>query len=136
MQKRKRRLELLKLQEQLNDGHCVGCEKFRKKDVAACPKCPIYKQLVAIGNELNPPAEADVIVVNKSAKQILKESKTKHGLVLTKERLQNLLDLGYKNGDIAKLYGISAKELNEWKKYQGLTKKRGPEKEADIACCS
>ena len=41
---------------------------------------------------------------------------------------------GHENYEIAEHYGITDKELNEWKVWQGLTGKRGPVSKQDLAC--
>lgn len=72
----------------------------------------------------------------KNKNDILKESMTTHGMVLTIDRYLDLQEMGLKNYQIAEYYDITIQELNEWKVGQGLTGKRGPESKKDLACSS
>ncbi|WP_433595152.1 hypothetical protein [Lysinibacillus xylanilyticus] len=72
----------------------------------------------------------------KTKNDILAESMTAHGMVLTIDRYLDLQEMDLKNYQIAEYYGITTKELNEWKVWKGLTGKRGPVSKTDLACSS
>ena len=61
---------------------------------------------------------------------------TDYGMVLTIDRYLDLQEMGMKNYEIAEHYGITDKELNEWKVWQGLTGKCGPLSKKDLTCSS
>lgn len=132
---RNHRLELLKKQKHLHEGHCDPCSKVRDKGISACSKCPIRTDLNDIGKQL---------VLNRKmsktemiAKEILKESETPYGLVLTRERLQKLEKAGFHTYQIEEMYGLSKKELYNWKKHQGLIKPKPRKgKEQRVVCSS
>lgn len=132
------RNELLKQQKSLHNQHCVICPKRNDRNAKGCKKCDIFIQFNEIGKcllNLNKSANTPVSQ-KKSKNDILAESMTDYGMVLTIDRYLDLQELGMKNYEIAEQYGITDKELNEWKVWQGLTGKCGPVSKQDLACSS
>lgn len=133
-----KRSELLKQQKKLHNQHCVTCPKRNDRNAKGCKKCDVFIQFNEIGKcllNLNKSANAHV-TQKKSKNDILAESMTDYGMVLTIDRYLDLQEMGMKNYEIAEHYGISDKELNEWKVWQGLNGKRGPISKKDLACSS
>lgn len=132
------RIELLKLQKSLHNQHCVTCPNRNDRNAKSCKKCDIFLQFNEIGKSLlNLNNRQNVQVPRqKNKNEILKESMTTHGMVLTIDRYLDLQEMGLKNYQIAEYYDITIQELNEWKVWQGLTGKRGPESKKDLACSS
>lgn len=132
------RIELLKQQKTLHNQHCVTCPKRNDRNAKGCKKCDVFIQFNEIGKCLLSLNKSPNMPVSqrKSKNDILAESKTDYGMVLTIDRYLDLQELGMKNYEIAEQYGITDKELNEWKVWQGLTGKRGPVSKQDLACSS
>lgn len=132
------RNELLKQQKTLHNQHCVTCPKRNDRNAKGCKKCDVFIQFNEIGKcllGLNKSPNTPVSQ-RKSKNDILAESKSDYGMVLTIDRYLDLQEMGMKNYEIAEHYGITDKELNEWKVWQGLTGKRGPVSKQDLACSS
>lgn len=132
------RIELLKQQKTLHNQHCVTCPKRNDRNAKGCKKCNVFIQFNEIGKCLLSLNKSPNMPVSqkKSKYDILAESKTDYGMVLTIDRYLDLQELGMKNYEIAEQYGITDKELNEWKVWQGLTGKRGPVSKEDLVCSS
>lgn len=132
------RNELLKQQKKLHNQYCVTCPKRTDRNATGCKKCDVFIQFNEIGKcLLNLNKTANTTVSQKKRKNdILAESMTDYGMVLTIDRYLDLQEMGMKNYEIAEHYGITDKELNEWKIWQGLTGKRGPMSKKDLACSS
>ncbi|MEY9972294.1 hypothetical protein ABH966_002668 [Lysinibacillus sp. RC46] len=131
------RIELLKQQNALHNQHCVICLNRYDRNAKSCKSCDIFIKFNEIGKSLLNLNKRDVQVSCKKNKtDILAESKTEHGMVLTIDRYLDLQEMGLKNYQIAEYYDITKQELNEWKVWQGLTGKRGPVSKTDIACSS
>lgn len=132
------RIELLKQQKTLHNQHCVTCPKRNDRNAKGCKKCDVFIQFNEIGKCLLSLNKSPNMPVSqkKSKYDILAESKTDYGMVLTIDRYLDLQELGMKNYEIAEQYGITDKELNEWKVWQGLTGKRGPVSKEDLVCSS
>lgn len=129
------RIELLKQQKELHNQHCAICPNRYDRNAKSCRSCDIFSQLKAIGIQLiqrnnRQPEQGSL---KKSTKDILAESMTAHGMVLTIDRYLDLQDNGMNNSDIAEKYEITTKELNEWKVWQGLNNKRGPVSKKELA---
>lgn len=132
------RNELLKQQKRLHNQHCVTCPNRNDRNAKSCKKCDVFIQFNEIGKcllDLNKSPNAPVSQ-RKSKNDILAESNTDYGMVLTIDRYLDLQEMGMKNYQIAEHYGITDKELNEWKVWQGLTGKRGPLSKKDLTCSS
>lgn len=126
------RIELLNQQNALHNQHCVTCPNRYDRNAKSCKSCDIFIKFNEIGNSLL--KRHDVKELNKKTKNdILAESMTAHGMVLTIDRYLDLQEMGLKNYQIADYYGITTQELNEWKVWQGLTGKRGPVSKKDLA---
>jgi len=132
------RNELLKQQKTLHNQHCATCPKRNERNARSCKKCDVFIQFNEIGKcllNLNKSSKSSTSK-RRSKKDILTESMTDYGMVLTIDRYLDLQEMGMKNYEIAEHYGISDKELNEWKVWQGLNGKRGPMSKKDLACSS
>lgn len=134
----KRRVELLMQQNELHNQHCVTCPNRNDRNAKSCKTCDIFIQFNEIGKSLlNLNKRQNVQAPHKKNKNdILAESSTAHGMVLTIDRYLDLQEMGLKNYQIAEYYDITSKELSEWKVWQGLTGKRGPVSKKDLACSS
>lgn len=132
------RNELLKKQKKLHNQYCVTCPKRADRNAKGCKTCEVFIQFNEIGKcLLNINKTANTTVSQKKRKNdILAESMTDYGMVLTIDRYLDLQEMGMKNYEIAEHYGITDKELNEWKVWQGLTGKRGPMSKKDLVCSS
>ena len=132
------RLELLIQQKALHKQHCATCPNRDDRNAKSCRSCDIFVKFNEIGKSLlNLNPKQDVLMPSrKSKKDILAESKTEHGMILTIDRYLDLQEIGLKNHQIAEYYEISPQELNEWKVWQGLTNKRGPMSKKDLSCSS
>jgi hypothetical protein len=132
------RTELLKQQNALHNQHCVTCPNRNDRNAKSCKKCDIFLQFNEIGKSLlNLNNRQNVQAPRKKNKnEILKESMTTHGMILTIDRYLDLQEMGLKNYQIAEYYDITIQELDEWKVWQGLTSKRGQELKKDLACSS
>lgn len=133
-----KRIELLKQQKALHNQYCVTCPNRNDRNAKSCKKCDIFLQFIEIGKSLlNLNKRTDVQVSCKKTKnEILAESMSEHGMILTIDRYLDLQDMGLKNYQIAEYYDITTQELNEWKVWQGLIGKRGPVSKKDLACSS
>lgn len=133
-----KRIELLKQQNALHNQHCVTCPNRYDRNAKDCKKCDIFIKFNEIGKSLlNLNKRSDVQIPQKKNKNdILVESMTEYGMILTIDRFLDLQEMGLKNYQIAEYYSITTKELNEWKVWQGLTGKRGPVSKNDLACSS
>ncbi|MFE3576876.1 hypothetical protein [Lysinibacillus sp. NPDC059133] len=132
------RIELLKQQNALHNQHCVICPNRYDRNAKSCKKCDIFIKFNEIGKSLlNLNQHHDAQEQRKKNKDdILAESMTEHGMVLTIDRYLDLQEMGLKNYQIAEHYGITIQELNEWKIWQGITDKRGPVSKKDLVCSS
>ncbi|WP_107951351.1 hypothetical protein [Lysinibacillus parviboronicapiens] len=132
------RIKLLNLQNILHNQHCVTCPNRNDRNAKSCKKCDIFIQFNEIGNSLlNLNKRQNIQAPRKKNKNdILAESMTEHGMILTIDRYLDLQEMGLKNFQIAEYYGITTQELNEWKVWQGVTSKCGPVSKNDLACSS
>lgn len=132
------RLELLMQQKSLHKQHCVTCPNRDDRNAKSCRTCDIFVKFNEIGKSLLNlnPKQGVLMPSRKSKNDILAESKTEHGMILTIDRYLDLQEMGLKNYQIAEYYDITTQELNEWKVWQGLTNKRGPMSKKDLSCSS
>lgn len=132
------RLELLIQQKALHKQHCATCPNRDDRNAKSCRTCDIFVKFNEIGKSLlNLNSKQEVLTHGRKSKNdILAESKTEHGMILTIDRYLDLQEMGLKNSQIAEYYEISPQELNEWKVWQGLTNKRGPMSKKDLSCSS
>lgn len=131
---RNERLKLLEIQKKLNDTHCNPCIKIRESGVSACNKCSIKEELNHIGKHLSQIRKSTK--ANTIAEEILRQSETPYGLVLTTERLSILEKAGFRTYQIEEMYGLSKKELYDWKKHRGLIKARPRKNKGQDLCSS
>lgn len=132
------RSELLKQQNTLHNQHCVTCPNRNDRNAKSCKTCDIFIRFNEIGKSLlnlNQRIDAQESC-KKTKKDILEESMSEHGMILTIDRYLDLQDMGLKNYQIAEYYDITTQELNEWKVWQGLIGKRGPVSKKELACSS
>lgn len=132
-----KRLKLLARQEKLNNTKCLPCDKPFDRNNTGCKNCPVFKKLNNIGEQLLK-CSGKSAASKRTSKQIIAESKSEHGMILTVDRYLDLQDMGVTNQEIAKQYKISKNDLYEWKKWQGLASKREASmaKESDVVCSS
>ena len=133
-----KRMGLLKQQNALHHQYCVTCVNRKDRNAKSCKKCDIFIKFNEIGRcllNLNK-SPNDQASQKKTKDDILLESMTEYGMILTIDRYLDLQEIGLKNSEIAAHYGITDQDLNEWKVWQGLTWKRGPMSKKDLACDS
>ncbi len=119
-QKRQRRLDLALTLARLEKEHCKPCDRKlggKQNPENMCGKCPIYKQIRAIGVEM---MGGEVIKPGKKGRKPLD---------ISVEAYNDLKATGLKDELIAKKLNISLKSLANFKRTNGLAIKRNVSKD-------
>ncbi|AVK86015.1 hypothetical protein C3943_22215 [Lysinibacillus sp. B2A1] len=89
------RIELLKQQNALHNQHCVTCSKRYDRNAKSCKSCDIFIKFNEIGKSLlNHHGTKEQH--KKTKNDILAESMTAHGMILTIDRYLDLQEMGLK----------------------------------------
>lgn len=106
-----KRLKSLQRTHELFINNCEGCKKNKGSSVAACKKCPVGKEMKAIGNSL------------MSRKRKIDEVLAK-GPDMTKSDIKFLLENDIRRVDIRRAVGMYQAEFQELLCNWGLLKKQ------------